>query len=422
MISDSKEALERKIQILTRLAEISATLNSTLKLKPLLSTIMDTAAEILDAEAASVLLWDTKANELRFAATTTQGSGQSLIGRPVPLEGSIAGLVLRENRIVTVDNATNDPRHYPKVDEDIDFHTRSLLGVPLTSKNRVIGVLEAVNKRELPWTADDGHYVSILAAQAAVAIEAAQLVAALQKANDELSQVDKLKSDFIAIASHELRTPLGVILGYASFLQEMTDNEISGHATKVVESALQLRRIIEDLTNLRYLEQTQGELHREPLALDDLLRDVIREAVSLAEAKGHQLDYLAPPPGVHIIADRIRISMAISNLLNNAIRFTPDSGHIVVKAEIHKRAEVWISVSDNGMGLPQDQINRIFDKFYQVEDHMTRRHGGLGIGLSIAKALVETHGGRIWATSAGLNRGASFTIALPLVQEITVIR
>jgi signal transduction histidine kinase len=74
------------------------------------------------------------------------------------------------------------------------------------------------------------------------------------------------------------------------------------------------------------------------------------------------------------------------------------------------------------MGLPQDQINRIFDKFYQVEDHMTRRHGGLGIGLSIAKALVETHGGRIWATSAGLNRGASFTIALPLVQEITVIR
>ncbi|HLU08130.1 MAG TPA: GAF domain-containing protein, partial [Oceanobacillus sp.] len=352
--------LERKVDILTRLAEISTVLNSTLKLKPLLSTLMDTAAEIVNAEAASVLLWDAKNNELRFAATTTGDSGQALIGKLVPLEGSIAGTVMHENRIVAVNNVEVDPRHYSKVDEELEFHTRSVLGVPMRSKNRVIGVLEAVNKRNLPWTEDDGNYLSILAAQAAVAIEGAQLVAALQKANDELSQLDTLKSDFIAIASHELRTPLGVILGYASFLQDTGDPEVKSHANKVVASALQLRRIIEDLTNLRYLEQHQTELNREAVLLDDFVHDAVQEVAQLAEAKGHRLTYIPPTEPVRVAIDRSRMGMALFNVLNNAVRFTPDYGQISVETEIRNKREVWVSVKDNGVGIPKDQLERIF--------------------------------------------------------------
>lgn len=408
------EELERKVEILSRLAQISTVLNSTLKLKPLLGTLMDTAAEIVDAEAASVLLWDTKNNELRFAATTTGKNGQALIGRLVPLEGSIAGTVLRENRIVSVNNAETDPRHYAKMDQEIEFRTRSVLGVPMRSKNRVIGVLEAVNKRSLAWTQTDGSYLSILAAQAAVAIEGAQLVAALQKANDDLSQIDTLKSDFIAIASHELRTPLGVILGYASFLQDATDSDVRSHAGKVVASALQLRRIIEDLTNLRYLEQHQSELHREMVLLDDFVRDAVQEVRQLALAKGHHLEYQPATASAHINIDRSRMDMALVNVLNNAVRFTPDNGTISVDTEIRNQREVWITIKDSGIGIPKDQLERIFDRFVQVEDHMTRTNGGLGIGLSIAQALVEAHGGRIWANSPGLNQGATFTIALPV--------
>ena len=375
---------------------------------------MDTAAEIVDAEAASVLLWDAKNNELRFAATTTGESGQALIGKLVPLEGSIAGTVMRENRIVSVNNAESDPRHYSKVDQEIEFRTRSVLGVPMRSKNRVIGVLEAVNKRSPAWTQNDGNYLSILAAQAAVAIEGAQMVAALQKANDDLSQLDKLKSDFIAIASHELRTPLGVILGYASFLQDATDSDVRSHAGKVVASALQLRRIIEDLTNLRYLEQHQSELHREPVELDDFVGDAVQEVRQVALAKGHHLEYNPSGEGANINIDRSRMDMALVNVLNNAVRFTPDGGAIVVNTEVRNKREVWITVQDNGVGIPRNQLERIFDRFVQVEDHMTRTNGGLGIGLSIAQALVEAHGGRIWANSPGVNQGATFTIALPL--------
>jgi signal transduction histidine kinase len=411
MTTHDKNAYEHKIAILTRLTEISASLNSNLKLKPLLSIIMEAAAEIVDAEAASVLLWDAKANELRFASTTTDS--QTLIGSTVPLEGSIAGTVMRENRVVVVEDAVRDPRHYTKVDQDLAFVTRSILGVPMHSKSRVIGVLEAINKRNLPWTTDDVQYLTTLASQAAVAIESAQLVAALRQANEELSQVDKLKSDFIAIASHELRTPLGVILGYASFIQDTDDPEVRAHAAKVVGSAMQLRRIIEDLTNLRFIDQKESELNFEHVPLASFLNEIAQEAFALAEAKRHRFLYNAPDDKVTVKIDRIRMGMAITNVLNNAVRFTPEFGRIILSVELRGH-EVWISVIDNGIGLEPDQLERIFERFYQVEDHMTRKQGGMGIGLSIARALIEAHGGRIWAESRGLNQGTTVTTALPL--------
>ncbi|MEO8611996.1 MAG: GAF domain-containing sensor histidine kinase, partial [Chloroflexota bacterium] len=299
---------------------------------------------------------------------------------------------------------------------DSQFETRSLLGVPMTIKDRVIGVLEVLNKRQVPWTSEDRDYIAVLAAQAAVAIDSARLVDDLKKANQELSELDKLKNDFIAIASHELRTPLAVILGYASFLQDESEGKASEHAAKVLASGLQLRRIIEDLTNLRYLQQHASELSRESINLNELVEDAVQDVLGMAEAKNHQIKMELSTEVAVVDADRIRATMAITNLLNNAVRFTQDRGQITVKAEAHTANEAWISVIDNGIGIDDDQMERIFDKFYQVEDHMTRIHGGLGIGLSIAKALIEAHGGRIWAESAGLDQGATFTIVLPLAQ------
>jgi signal transduction histidine kinase len=405
--------LEHRVAILTRLAEISTVLNSTIRLKPLLGHIMDAAAEITNAEAASVLLWERKSNKLRFAATTTD-VGQNLVGTVVPLERSIAGTILTERRVVVVNDVRQDPRHYRKPDEDNAFQTRSVLGVPMTSKNKVIGVIEAINRRKLPWTEEDVHYLSILAAQAAVAIEGTQMLTRLERANNELAEVDTLKNDFIAIASHELRTPLGVILGYASFLQETHDQEVNEHASKVVNSALQLRRIIEDLTNLRYIQQKESELVRQTTTLDEVVNEVIEDVRSLIDAKGHRLT-VQLTPGIRVSVDRIRMTMAITNILVNAIRFTPDGGEITVIAEITPNREALLTVRDNGIGIEKSEIERIFEKFYQIEDHMIRHHGGLGIGLSIAQGLVKAHGGRIWAESEGLNKGTSLFIALPLV-------
>lgn len=406
--------LENKVTILARLAEISTALNSRVQLEPLLKQIMKTAVEITGSEAASVLLWNNNKQQLFFAASTTiSRTDDPLLGMPVPMD-SIAGTILRENRTLQVDDARSDPRHYNKVDEDIQFQTRSLLGVPMTYKDRVIGVLEAINKRNLPWTEDDKTYLNNLAAQAAVAIEGAQLVMELKRANEELSEVDKLKNDFIAIASHELRTPLGVIMGYASFLQEAEDTSTQEHASKVLDSALKLRKIIEDMVNLRYVKQKQSDLQREVMNVDDLISSLQRDSLAIIDTQKHNLTF-EPVPDAQVYIDHTRTLMALTNVLHNAMSFTPEGGSITISAHlINNPREVQIRVTDTGVGLEKHQFEKIFEEFYQIEDHMIRHHGGLGIGLSIARAIVNAHGGRIWAESPGLGQGSTFTIALPL--------
>jgi len=412
MVDDDRQ-LAHRLAILEQIADISLVLNSTLELDPLLAYLMDAAATIAGAEAASVLLWDARAGALVFTATTTSSAALNLVGQPVPLDGSIAGTVMREQRVVQVDDVERDARHYRDVDRATDFRTRSILAVPLTSKDRLIGVLEILNKHALPWADADRQYVSTLAAQAAVAIRSAQLVADLQRVNTELSALDKLKNDFIAIASHELRTPLGVILGYASFLQETSSGEVNEHATKVVNSALQLRGIIEEMTNLRYLKQRAPDLERQAVSLAALLGEVGNDMLDLCGADGHRLEIVLPPDDVLVDVDRNWISMALTNVLNNAVRFTPPGGQITLAAAVPSAAEAWVIVTDTGVGLAPAVLEQVFEEFFQVEHHMTRRHGGLGIGLSIARGLVEAHGGRIWASSPGPGQGTTFTLALP---------
>lgn len=415
--------LERKVEILTRLVEVNTVLNGALlsanpRLEALLGYIMDAAADITGTESASILLWKNSTQELFFASTKTDNEqARQLIGKPVPLD-SIAGTIFSERRIIRVDDAMNDSRIYKKVDDDLQFVTRSLLGVPMISKQKVIGVLEVVNKKQLPWTKEDEDNLMILAEEAAMVIEVAQLVLEIKKANKELNEVDKLKSDFIAIASHELRTPLGVILGYVSFLQDETVNsEVAEFANKAMESALQLRGIIEDMVNLRYLKQSASEMMFENVTVTSLLHDIKQEATALMGAKQQKLIVNMPEEEVIVYADSSRIHMALSNIINNAVRFTKQGGVIHINCKVNKRPhEIWISIKDNGIGLEKHQIAKIFEEFYQVEDHMTRHNGGLGIGLSIAQALVKAHNGRIWADSEGLGHGASFTIALPIVE------
>ncbi|MBN1679727.1 MAG: GAF domain-containing sensor histidine kinase [Anaerolineae bacterium] len=418
-MSDSSTELlacHQEVHRLNRLVEVSLVINSTLELRPLLSVIMNYAAEITEAESASVLLYDQQTQQLHFVASTTYSTVvDELLNIQVPLEGSIAGNILRENKAIVLDDVTQDPRHYRQADAQSGFDTRSLLGVPMRHKNQPIGVLESVNKKEGAWTQEDRHNMMILAAQSAVAITNAQLLDQLQRAYDELDQLDKLKNDFIAIASHELRTPLSVILGYATFLKEDAQGDVSDHVTAVLNSALRMRNLIEDMTNLRYLKIGEAELSLEHIPLVAVFQAAQNEVQNLAEAKGHTLFVTMPDVSLVVVVDRIKFGMALTNLLNNAVKFTPSGGEIVLSFE-RKPHSVWIRVSDTGIGIPQDQLDRVFEEFYQVEDHMTRRHGGMGLGLSIAKAIIETHGGSIWAESDGLNRGSTFYVNLPLAQ------
>ncbi|MEW5939379.1 MAG: GAF domain-containing protein, partial [Chloroflexota bacterium] len=217
---------------LNRLVELSVSLNSTLDLDALLQIIIRTAADLLGCETASILLYDEKQPHLFFAATSGANADQ-LKQITVPIEGSLAGTVFRTNRPITINNAAKDPRHYGVVAKKTGLLVRSLMGVPMRIRDRLTGVIEALNKTNGDFTPEDESLLTVIASHAAVAIHNARLVHGIQQALDKANEADRLKSDFLTLASHELRTPLGVIIGYATFLREDAQGELSEHAEHV---------------------------------------------------------------------------------------------------------------------------------------------------------------------------------------------
>jgi len=406
--------LRQTIRQLAQLVEISVTLNSTLEIDRLLQYIIETATSLLNCEAASILLYDEQENRLFFAAAT--GSDPAELAKiPVPIEGSIAGRIFSENAPQVINDLNESKEHYNRVGQQVNFETRSLLGVPMRLRNRVIGVLEALNKREGAFNSNDIRLLSVTASHASVAIENARLVQALQHANEELERANRLKSDFIAIASHELRTPLGVILGYASFLKEEAQGELSEHAEMVLNSALRLRALVEDMTNLDMLQKGRASLHLETHPIQRLVLHAYQETQSAVETKGQHIKLRMPQRDILVRVDAAKMHMVFINLLNNAIRFTPPDGYIEVRVSATQR-KVGIEVSDTGPGIPQEELENIFREFYQVENHLTRHYGGLGLGLAIARGIVENHGGRLWAENKREGRGALFKVLLPRIE------
>lgn len=411
-VGSDVETLQQTIRGLSRLMQVNLVLSSTLALEPLLQFIMEAATEITHSQAASILLLDKRTRELRFAASTGSDP-ETLKDIIVPLEGSIAGTIVTEGRAIIIDNTAQEPRHFRQVDQKIAFSTQSILGVPMRIKDRIVGVLEAVNKLEGGFIEEDERCLTILASQAAVAIENARLVSELRKAYNDLNALDELKNDFIAIASHELRTPLGVILGYASFLKDEAEGEAGEHAEQLLTSAMHLYGLIEDLTNLRFFKMDATPFDIISVSLGQVMEAARSKVADLADAKSQSLIVNLPAEPLRVSADPEKLEMALTNILNNAIRFTPEGGAIQVSAE-QRPDEAWIIVQDNGIGITPEHLEHIFEQFFQAEDTMTRKHGGLGLGLSIAHAIIERHAGRIWVESDGPGKGSTFTIAAPL--------
>jgi len=418
-MSDTKPELRYMAEQLARLIEVSVTLNSTLNLDELLQFIIRTAAEILDCESVSILLYDDKRCTL-VSAAATGSDPQKLSGAAVPLDGSLAGIIFRDNKTMILSDLENDLHSLPFLSEHVTFEVHSLLGVPMRIRNNPTGVLEALNKRHGKFEEGDADILSVIASQAAVAIHNASLVKALQDAYDDLRTADELKTNFLALASHELRTPLGIIIGYASFLQEESQGELSDHAKAVLNAAMQMRGLVDAMTNLDTLRSSEMIMHRLVVPIQQVLRSAYGEIKTLVEAKNQKVVLDLPDKPLPIKCDPEKLTSAFVNLLDNAVRFTPEEGTILLGAILQPGGEVLAWVQDNGVGIGRSDLKRIFTEFYQTEPHTTRHHDGMGIGLSIAKGLIEAHGGRIWAESLGAGKGATFKVLLPYLTTATL--
>lgn len=412
MADNQFQELEQRHRQLHRLVELSVTLNSTLDLDALLQLITSTATELLECEGASILLYDEKNPRLYFAAATGSDPAQ-LSEIPVPIENSLAGTIFRTNQHIILNDVEQDPRHYSLVSDHVNFKVKSLLGVPMPIKDRTVGVLEAINKRNGTFDERDARLLSVTAAHAAIAINNARLLHTTQQALEKVKESNELKSNFLSLASHELRTPLGIIMGYSTLLNEDAKGELSDHAHQVLTAARQMHSILDEMNNLAMLKSDRMILKPQKVVMEDVLAYACEGIKDIASTRKQNLVYAFSQEPLVVNVDIDKTTMAFVNILGNAIRFSPEGSDITIGVTRDgNQALSW--VQDHGIGIPIDKLQKIFEEFYQIEPPNTRHYGGLGIGLTIAKGLIEAQGGKIWAESEGANMGSIFKVLLPM--------
>lgn len=383
-----------------RLIEISKQLNSTFDHMTLLRQIISAATELIDCEEASILLIEPSTGELHFVITSNQNphTMQDII---VPMEGSIAGWIATHGEPRVIQDVANEPSHFQSVDEASGFQTQNLLGVPMKTHDKVIGVLEAVNKvNGSKFTETDINTLTILASQAAIAIENARLFR---------------QSDFIAEMVHELRTPLMALRASTSLLLR---SDLPGERREEIVSTMQnethrLMRLTSEFLDLAQMESGRAKLDIEPFDLLPLFKESID--IVQPQASEKQVSFHIKEADFAIDGDRGKLKQVLLNLLTNAIKYNRVGGSVTLSATSvygHERPMAQISVADTGEGISQEDQKQMFQKFFRVKGSAARE-SGTGLGLVISKHIVEAHGGSIWLESEE-GTGTTFFFVVPV--------
>jgi PAS domain S-box-containing protein len=320
---------------------------------------------------------------------------------------------------------TGEPLWMPEVGDDVlraaardETHLallrglglRSYLCVPMRSKARIVGALAfATAESGRVFTSQDLDVANELASRAAVAVDNAELVGALREA-------DRRKDEFLAVLAHELRNPLAPVRNAVEILRatQSPSPQLQWTHDVIDRQVRQMTRLVDDLLDVSRITTGKIELRSEKIELSAAVRIALEASRPLIERGQHILTVRLPPEPIFLNADLARLAQVVSNLLNNAAKYTRPGGHIWLTAE-RGDGHMKLRVRDNGMGIPPPMLRRIFDMFTQVGGPSDHQQGGLGIGLTLVKRLVEMHGGEIEARSEGVNRGSEFIVTLPTI-------
>ncbi|MBC5784410.1 response regulator [Ramlibacter sp. USB13] len=269
-----------------------------------------------------------------------------------------------------------------------------------------LGIVQLTGKLSGEFSTDDEAVLTQLASMASVSIENARLYESLREANQR-------KDEFLATLAHELRNPLAPI-GNAIALLRKGGAQATEKVIGIMERQLrQMVHLVDDLLDVSRVTTGKIVLKREPAEVREIVQVAIEASLPLMQAARHTLHLDLPPEALHVVGDRTRLAQVLTNLLNNAAKYTPDGGRITLTARATRR-DVLLQVRDSGLGIPADMLPRVFEIFTQVKHAEERSQGGLGLGLALVKKLVEMHGGDVWAESPGLVQGSTFTVRLPL--------
>ena len=414
--------------VVALLSQLGGMLTSSLNLKENIDFMLQATSRMVHFDAASVFLLDEDRTQLVAFATYPFSDQVNRIAKFRVGEG-IVGWTVQTNEMVNIPDALDDPRF--KI-VDPARAPRSMLLIPLSSPQRVIGAMTMARRLVQPFTEVEAALVHIIVNQASISIENAQLYTAMQgqmgriadqnaeleDANTQILEVSRLKSEFLANMSHELRTPLNSILGFSEILKDnlagtLTEVQRVESLEAIHASGEHLLQLINDVLDMSKIEAGRMDLVLEEYVVDAAIREVVTVVKSLAGRKGIELSVAVEPEDLVAYADKSKFKQIIYNLLSNAIKFTPENGSVFVDAKVRGQAgDLLLSVTDSGVGIPAEHIDKIWGEFYMIQgEHQQQK--GTGLGLSLVRKLVELHGGQIEVFSEE-GKGSTFTFTMPL--------
>ncbi len=410
-------ALAERVQELQALQMFDQDLQTSLELERVLNIFLTHALDALGISVgvAGVLIDQPSAGFEPGLYLLAQRGMPMEMGRyrrdPWPLNKGILGRVARTGEPAWVNDISQDKDYVPK-----NHRTRSMLVMPVLRENKVIAVIDLESIEPDYFTSDDVNFIRLLANHASLAIENAQLFQRVKEAN-------QAKTEFMNTASHELKIPMTSIKGYARLLEMGAAGELTEQQKNflgiITNNVDRMAKLVNDLLDVSRIEAGRIRLEISDVDIIDVIREVVDSLKNQIGQKKQQLSVNITDDLPEIRADRGRIVQVLTNLLSNAHKYTPEGGKITITASPHRNEfdGVAVTVTDTGYGISEEDQARLFTPFFRASDDNIREEPGTGLGLTITKKMVESHGGELTFTST-LGKGTSFTFTLPTVCKI----
>ena len=417
---DEQRRLDQRNRFIIQLDEAVRPLETPEEVTLTLARLL---GEYLGADRCAYAEVEADEDHFYIPGDYTRADTQSIVGRYSMADfGAEVLRLMRENKPYVVHNVNTDEQ-VTEVDLAAYRMTaiQSVICVPLHKNNRFSACMAIHQKIPRQWLSEEVELVSFVANRFWESIERARVIKSLhesfireQEARQTAEQANKIKDDFLATVSHELRTPLNAILGWSNLLRSgRVNTEATSRALETIErNARAQAQLIDDLLDISRIISGKLRLNVHTIELSTVIESAVEAVRPAAEAKEIRLQTLFDTKAGPVSGDADRLQQVVWNLLSNAVKFTPKRGRVQIRLE-QVNSHIEITVSDTGKGIDPEFIPYVFDRFRQADQTITRSQGGLGLGLSIVRQLVEMHGGTVKAESDGEEKGTSFVVSLP---------
>ncbi len=432
----AQQAAEQAMDRMARLQAITTALSEALTPAEVAEVILYQGVAAMGAAAAVVVLLEDDDRTLRITGSVGYSQQEIDHDQVFSIDSPTAHSdAIKTRRAVWLGTpAVFDERYLQLLPSRTTAAHAAWAAIPLVVEDRVLGSLGISFEQPREFDMDDRAFMSTIAQHCAQAIERARLyeevhasaetlkrnvaerTKELQRALVQAQSADRAKSALLANVSHEMRTPLSSIIGFSNLLlsRRPTPEKYHEYLSAINAEARRLADLVDDFLDLQRLESGREVLRYAPLNLPDLIRDIAEKQVISGDDSRHiQLDLEPTPP---VYADPHRIRQVILNLVSNAVKFSPPDGDIQLSLG-QQGSEVVFSIRDKGLGIPQDELEHLFERFHRGDEAERLRIRGTGLGLALCREIIQAHHGRIWAESAGPSHGATFSFALPIEQN-----